>query len=93
MRTLRIALILLLLPVSILAQKNQTHFLFRDPDLPLEDRVNDLVSHLTLEEKISQLVYQAPAIDRLGIFPHEHITRHVIADYHPSPVKQLGSHN
>jgi len=67
MKTLRIALILLLLPVSILAQKNQTHFLFRDPDLPLEQRVDDLVSHMTLEEKISQLVYQAPAIDRLGI--------------------------
>jgi beta-glucosidase len=40
---------------------------FMNPDLPLEQRVSDLVSRLTLEEKISQLVNDAAAIDRLGI--------------------------
>ncbi len=40
---------------------------FRDENLPLEERVRDLVSQMTLEEKISQMRYDAPAIPRLGI--------------------------
>ncbi len=36
-------------------------------ELPFEDRVNDLVSRMTLEEKAGQLLYTAPAIPRLGI--------------------------
>jgi beta-glucosidase len=35
--------------------------------LSLEERVNDLVGRMTLEEKISQMINQAPAIERLGI--------------------------
>jgi beta-glucosidase len=33
----------------------------------LQERVRDLVSCMTLEEKVSQMVYDAPAIERLGI--------------------------
>jgi beta-glucosidase len=40
---------------------------YRNPDLPVEVRVEDLVSRMTLEEKVSQMVYDAPAIDRLGV--------------------------
>ena len=40
---------------------------FMNPDLPLPARVDDLVSRLTLDEKILQMQYTAPAIDRLGI--------------------------
>jgi len=40
---------------------------FRNPSLPIRDRVNDLVSRMTLEEKVSQMVHAAPAIPRLGI--------------------------
>jgi beta-glucosidase len=40
---------------------------FQNPNLPLEERVNDLVSRMTLEEKVSQMRYDAPAIERLGI--------------------------
>ena len=40
---------------------------FRDPKLPLEERVNNLVSLMTLDEKIAFLGQVAPAIDRLGI--------------------------
>jgi beta-glucosidase len=40
---------------------------FRNPALPIEDRVNDLVSRLTLEEKVAQMVHTAAAIPRLGI--------------------------
>lgn len=41
--------------------------LFQDPTQPLTIRVQDLLSHLTLSEKIGQLMYAAPAIERLGI--------------------------
>src|SRR5581483_7709101 len=41
--------------------------LFRDPAAPLDRRVDDLLLRLTLEEKISQLMNDSPAIDRLGI--------------------------
>ncbi len=38
-----------------------------NPSLPMEQRVNDLVSRLTLEEKAAQMLNAAPAIPRLGI--------------------------
>lgn len=41
--------------------------LFQNPSLPIDVRVNDLVSKLTLEEKISQLQHTSAAIPRLGI--------------------------
>ncbi len=40
---------------------------FRDPSLPVTVQVDDLVSRMTLEEKMAQLVYDSPAITRLGI--------------------------
>jgi beta-glucosidase len=40
---------------------------FRDPDLPLATRVDDLVGRLTLDEKVSLLHQYQPAIPRLGL--------------------------
>jgi beta-glucosidase len=40
---------------------------FSDPAQPLEKRVDDLVSRMTLEEKASQLVNTTRAIPRLGV--------------------------
>ena len=40
---------------------------YQNPDLPFARRVADLVSRLTLEEKVSQMQDVAPAIERLGI--------------------------
>jgi beta-glucosidase len=48
-------------------QKEAYQYPFLDPHLTIEERVNDLVGRMTLEEKISQMVNQAPAIERLGI--------------------------
>ncbi len=42
-------------------------YLFQDPDLPMEERIDDLLSHLTVEEKIQQMMNKTPAIERLGI--------------------------
>jgi beta-glucosidase len=40
---------------------------FQNPDLSFEERAADLVSRMTLDEKISQMVHDAPAVERLGI--------------------------
>jgi beta-glucosidase len=40
---------------------------FQNASLSIDVRVNDLVSRLTLEEKVSQMLNSTPAIDRLGI--------------------------
>jgi len=40
---------------------------FRNPSLPIDKRVDDLVGRLTLEEKVEQLIDRAPAIPRLDI--------------------------
>ncbi|MCX5246376.1 glycoside hydrolase family 3 C-terminal domain-containing protein [Streptomyces sp. NBC_00201] len=40
---------------------------FRNPDLPVSQRVDDLLNRLTLDEKISLLHQYEPAIPRLGI--------------------------
>lgn len=42
-------------------------FPFQDPNLAMTKRVDDLVSRMTLEEKAGQLMYNAPAIERLGV--------------------------
>ena len=42
-------------------------FPFQNPGLSVEERVNDLVDRLTVDEKISQMMNSATAIDRLGI--------------------------
>lgn len=51
-------------------QQSENNFPFRNPSLPLEDRVSDLISRMTLQEKADQLLYTAPAIPRLGVPPY-----------------------
>src|SRR5687767_7309773 len=60
---------LLLVPVFLVGQPARAEALpeFRNPDLPLKTRVNDLTSRLTLDEKISLLHQYQPAVPRLGI--------------------------
>jgi beta-glucosidase len=43
------------------------NFPFENTDLTLDARVTDLVSRMTIEEKASQMMHEAPAIPRLGI--------------------------
>src|SRR5215510_704368 len=40
---------------------------YKNPSLPIEKRVDDLVSRMTLEEKVSQMMNGAAGIERLGI--------------------------
>ena len=39
----------------------------KDPERSAADRAADLVDQMSVEEKISQTLYDAPAIDRLGV--------------------------
>src|SRR5579864_4099555 len=42
-------------------------FPFENPDLDVEERVDDVVGRLSLEEKSAQMLHDSPAIPRLGI--------------------------
>jgi len=53
--------------INVSAQRQAAGFPFRNTNLSTEDRVNDLVSRMTLQEKADQLLYTAPAIPRLGV--------------------------
>jgi beta-glucosidase len=58
--------ILFLLPL-LSAQNPGSRPAFRNPDLTPEERAADVVSSLTLQEKVLQMQNTAPAIPRLGI--------------------------
>lgn len=64
---MKIHRIVLLLAVCLCTRLMAQNYPFQNPDLPIEQRVNDLVSQLTLEEKVGQMINTAPAIERLGI--------------------------
>jgi len=49
---------------------SQEKFPFQDPSKPIDERVNDLISRLTLQEKAEQMMHNAPAVKRLGILPY-----------------------
>jgi beta-glucosidase len=45
----------------------QTSPAYKDPSLPIEQRVEDLISRMTPEEKVRQMQHTAPAIPRLDV--------------------------
>lgn len=47
-------------------------FAFYNPNLSIDERVQDLISRLTLEEKINQMMNSTPAIERLKIPPYDY---------------------
>jgi len=53
--------------ILVKASIAQEQVRYTDSRLPINERVNDLIARMTLSEKISQMVYNAPAIERLGI--------------------------
>jgi beta-glucosidase len=58
---------LLLLAALPLLSVAQTKYPFQNTSLSTQERVESLLSEMTLQEKIDQMRYQAPAIERLGI--------------------------
>jgi beta-glucosidase len=62
--SLAIGFLLLLAAGRVSAQ--QYKYPFQNPGLPIEDRVNNIISLLTLDEKVA-LLSQRPGVPRLGI--------------------------
>src|SRR5271170_1833019 len=48
-------------------QPGTQSFRFMNTTLPIDQRVNDLIGRMTLEEKVSQMRDHSPAIERLGV--------------------------
>ncbi|RVU00977.1 glycosyl hydrolase [Mucilaginibacter limnophilus] len=66
MKFKKILLCISLLTVTLVA-KSQQQPLYKDGGKNIDERINDLVHRLTLEEKIGLLGYQSKAVPRLGI--------------------------
>ena len=52
-----------LLPAFLFSQS----YPYMNPELPVEKRAEDLIRRMSLEEKVGQMMNNAPAIDRLNI--------------------------
>lgn len=63
----RIIFVLALILGAVHNSMAQYQYMFQDPSKSVQERAANIVSLLTLDEKISQMMNDAPAIDRLGI--------------------------
>ncbi len=61
------ALYLISIIVFLFFQGSKPIERYLDTSLTFEERATDLLSRLTLEEKVSLMLYDSPAIERLGI--------------------------
>lgn len=59
-----IASALLLLPSFAGAQEDMP---FRNPEIPRQERIDDLISRLTLQEKVNMMMHGSKGVERLGI--------------------------
>lgn len=66
--TLRMAMAVSALSPCLCAMAQDVQQLpFRNTDLPVEQRISDLIGRLTLDEKVQMMKHASPAIERLGI--------------------------
>src|SRR5476649_1918622 len=66
-RVQQFVLVTTTLVIFSLTAKSQNVKPYLNPALPMDERVNNLLSQLTLQEKIGLLGYQNQAVPRLGI--------------------------
>jgi beta-glucosidase len=69
--TKQLILVSLMFTMALLCQSCQMTPTYKNPNADIEDRVADLVSRMTVEEKISQMSHLAPAIERLDVIAYE----------------------
>ena len=72
MTTLKFALSVFLLLAFVSRAQLPSPPPYKNPNLPIEVRVADLMSRLTLEEKVAQMMNATPAIERLGVPAHDY---------------------
>lgn len=68
---MQIVLSLFVLGAGLFTSCVKTVLPYQNTSLSFEERAADLVSRMTLEEKISQMVHDAPAIERLGVHEYD----------------------
>jgi beta-glucosidase len=56
-----------LMPIGFAQEVEKPLPAYRNTSLPIEQRVDDLISRMSLEEKVRQMQHTAPAIPRLGV--------------------------
>ena len=80
-RTVTVLLAVTLFLVGVAHAEDPVGLPFRDPDLPLEERIADLLGRLTLEEKVGLMIERAEPVERLGIpaFPWWNEALHGVA--------------
>ena len=61
--------LLLVLALTAMLSVQAQQLPYQDTSLPLEQRADDLLARLTLDEKVKLMMNESPAIERLGI-PH-----------------------
>ncbi len=73
--------------------------IWRDPAQPLKKRINDLISRMSLAEKVAQLQNDAPAIQRIGLPAYNYwnealhgVANNDIATIFPEPVGMEDGH-
>jgi len=73
---------------------------FQDNNLPLEQRVDDLLRRLTLDERLQFMVHQNPAVERLGLKPYSWwnealhgVARNGYATVYPMPIAMAATFN
>ena len=75
MRLLRVGGVIASVVLAAMALAQQSSVPYRDPSLSIDDRVKDLLSRMTLEEKIAQITGGRRAdrgiVDTTGRFPQE----------------------
>lgn len=64
--------VLILVAFASVTIKAQEKLPYLDPSLSVDERVDDLVSRMTLEEKVGQMMNDAPAIPRLKVPAYEY---------------------
>src|SRR4030095_9400802 len=65
-----LSIVVFFFTINLYAQEYKNYPMW-DPSLPIEQRVNDVVGRLTLEEKVKQMLNATPAIPRLGILAYD----------------------
>ena len=74
--------------------------IWRDPDKPLHERINDLIRRMSLAEKVAQIQNDAPAIERLKLPAYNYwnealhgVANNGIATVFPEPVGMASTWN
>jgi len=72
MKISKVSIILVLMFITLANARAQQNIpAYKNTNLTIEERVADLISRMTVEEKISQMSHLAPAIERLSIIAYE----------------------